>query len=670
MCGIAGYWGPLSSERVAWMTRLLAHRGPDAEGIWTSPTSPMSLGNRRLKILDLSAMGHQPMTTSDGRFCLTYNGELYNHQELRVALEHKGYSFRSSSDTEVVLHALAAWGLEALTRLNGIYGFGLWDETTKRLLLVRDRLGVKPVYYAQQGDTLCFASEIKAILGSGSVQPKINREALESYLRLLWVPDPETLFDGVQKLEPGTSLLWDGERAKIQRYWDVPNAETDMPLDEAKERVQGALDSAVRRQLQSDVPVGAFLSGGIDSTAIVGLATQSNVKEVRTYTVRFRSEDRVEEGAVDDSKYSRLVADWAGVHHEEIVIAPDAATLLPRVVRHLEDPVADPAALNTLLICEAARSSSTVLLSGSGADELFGGYRKYPATVFASTYQRIPRIIRENLIGPAARHLPVLVGGVGLRGMRFAKKFLRYADDDVLDRFLGYSTYYDASELRSLMGGDAGSGVDRYIGLHRLRASWDSRASEDLINRMLYLDLKYYLPGLGLSYMDKASMAASVEVRVPLLDDNVVDVVSRLPGHLKVQGMATKVILRHALRGRIPDVVLSREKAPFAAPVRSWLRGPLAPMVGDLLNPVRVGARGLLDPILVQRMVEEHDRGAEDHSLRVWALLTLEIWLQEFFDTDVVYKRPEGWSLDDPTSMSLTGSPSLPLEVSPETAHP
>ena len=652
------------------MTRLLAHRGPDAEGTWASSSSPVALGNRRLRILDLSTMGHQPMVSPDGRLCLTYNGELYNYRELRDALERKGHTFRSTSDTEVLLHALEVWGLDALTRLNGIFAFGLWDEMTKRLVLGRDRLGVKPVYYAHRGDSFCFASEIKSILASGLLVPRINREALESYLRLLWVPEPGTLFEGVNKLEPGTTLVWDGERATIQRYWDVPTSEPEVPAGEAADRVLDSLESAVKRQLQSDVPVGAFLSGGIDSTAIVGLASQLNVKEVRTYTIRFRSEDRIEEGAVDDSKYSRFVADWAGVQHEEIVIAPDAAALLPKIVRHLEDPVADPAAINTLLICEAARSSSTVLLSGSGADELFGGYRKYPATVLASTYQRIPRLIRENLIGPAARHLPVLVGGVGLRGMRFAKKFLRYADGDALDRFLGYSTYYDGAELVDLLGGDTGKSADPYIGLHRLKASWDSRASEDLISRMLYLDLKYYLPGLGLSYMDKASMAASVEVRVPLLDDGVVDVVSRLPGHLKVNGMSTKVILRRALKGKIPDVILNREKAPFAAPVRSWLRGPLESMVGDLLHTDRVMARGLLNPTVVQRMVREHNRGVEDHSLRLWALLTLEVWLQEFFDQNLVYKRPENWSPDEPENISTQDSMPAPLEVSPETAHP
>ena len=656
MCGIAGFFGSSAGLRTAWMTRLLAHRGPDDEGVWASTASPMALGNRRLKILDLSSLGHQPMVSRDGRWALTFNGEIYNYVELRRELEGRGQVFHSRSDTEVLLHVLTTWGTDGLARLNGIFAFGLWDDHNRRLLLGRDRLGVKPIYYASQDDSFCFASEIAAILGSGLIEPEIDPTALESYLRLLWVPEPGTLFAGIRKLNPGAILVWDGVRSKVEPYWDVPSPEGPVPLDQAAEQVAATLESAVRRQLRSDVPVGAFLSGGIDSTAIVGLAAQINVKEVRTYTIRFRPEDRVEEGSFDDSKYSRLVAEWLGTRHEEIVIAPDVVELLPKIVRHLEDPVADPAALNTFLICEAARSSSTVLLSGTGGDELFGGYRKYPATLFAAKYQRIPRFVRERMIGPLARRLPPVVGGVGLRRVRFAKKFLRYADNEAFDRFVGYSTYYDGAELEELLGGNPGRDVDPYIGLHSLKEAWDSRPSDDLISRMLYLDLKYYLPGLGLAYMDKASMAASVEVRVPLLDDDVVDAVSRLPGNLKVEGMATKVVLRQALRGKIPEIVLKRQKAPFAAPVRSWLRGPLAPMVADCLHPSRTLTRGLVNPAVVHRLIREHNRGAEDHSLRLWALLTLEVWLQEFFDSTATYKMPENWSQDAAISISSEGT--------------
>jgi asparagine synthase (glutamine-hydrolysing) len=610
------------------------------------------------------------MVSPDGRWILTFNGEIYNYIELRRELERQGCTFKSRSDTEVLLHTLITWGRDGLARLNGIFGFALWDEHSGRLLVGRDRLGVKPVYYATQGESFCFASEIKAILGSGLIEPKIDPAALESYLRLLWVPEPGTLFAGIRKLDPGATLLWDGKRALVERYWDVPAPEGPVAMDEAAQRVGAALESAVKRQLRSDVPVGAFLSGGIDSTAIVGLAAKLNLKEVRTYTIRFRSEDRVGEGAVDDSKYSRLVAEWAGVRHEEIVISPDVVSLLPKIVRHLEDPVADPAALNTLLICEAARSSSTVLLSGSGGDELFGGYRKYPATMFAARYQRIPKFVRERFVNPLARRLPVQIGGVGLREVRFAKKFLRYADHDAFDRFLGYSTYYDAVELQELLGGDPSQDVDQYRGLHPLKTAWDSQGSADLITRMLYLDLKYYLPGLGLAYMDKASMAASVEVRVPLLDDEVVDVVSRLPADLKVKGMSTKVVLREALRGKIPEFVLKRPKAPFAAPVRSWLKGPLAPMVAEFMRPSSISARGLLNPAVVQALILEHNRGAEDNSLRLWALLTLEVWLQEFIDTSAAYRMPADWSSASAIDLSPPRCATDTLGVSRETARP
>lgn len=643
MCGIAGFYGPDAPARARWMTRQLVHRGPDDEGVWSSTSKPFALGNRRLKIIDLSPLGHQPMRSPNGRWVLTYNGEIYNYLELRSELSSAGYSFRSQTDTEVLLAALITWGMAALDRLNGVFAFGLWDEEEGRLILARDRLGVKPLYYAIDGNQLSFGSEVSAILASGLVEPKIDQDALLGFLRLLWVPEPKTLFSRILKLQPGHTLAWNGTQARIARYWDVPIAESHEARDVAaiSEELTAALKSAVHRQLRADVPVGIFLSGGLDSTAILHLAAESGGRSLRAYSVGLSPTSRSEEGALDDVQYARIAARAYGIPHQEIVLSPNVTELLPKMVRHLEDPVADPAAINCYLICKAARETSTVLLSGTGADELFGGYRKYAAAWLGSRYRQLPAMLRRAILEPLSRGLPVALGNTGLRQVRMAKKFLRFAGASEFDRFLGYSSYYEAGELAALLMGEPGRGADPHLGADALSQAWGQRNSDQVIDRMTYVDLKYYLPGLGLAYMDKASMAASVEVRVPLIDDALVDMVARLPDKFKVRGLHTKVILRACMRGRIPDVILNRPKAPFSAPIRSWLRRDLAGMVKEYLDSGQVKARGFLDHRVVHRIIDEHRRGREDHSLRIWALLTLEVWSQEFIDGRARFRMPD-----------------------------
>jgi len=643
MCGIAGLIGTEPTRRVAGMTRLLAHRGPDDEGVWSSRRWPAALGNRRLQILDLSPLGHQPMASPDGRWALTYNGEIYNYVELRRELESRGHAFRSKTDTEVLLAALVEWGIGALDRLRGMFAFALWDDRDGTLTLARDRLGIKPLYYACSGESIAFGSEIKAVLASGLVEPRLDPEALRGYLRLLWVPEPRTMLEGVRKVPPGCYLTWRSGVFTIQRYWDVPpmEPETDLSDVEVIDRLRQTLDLAARRQLRSDVPVGILLSGGLDSTAVLHAATAAGVTQLRSYSIAFRSSDRLREGALDDARFARLAASALGARHTEIELTPDVVSLLPKIVRHLEDPVADPAAINTYLLCQAARETSTVLLSGAGGDELFGGYTKYLSTLLASRYQELPMALRRHAVEPLFRGLPVALGSVGLRSVRFAKKFLKYAGASPLDRFLGYSTYYDGAELEELLGGDPHGDVDGGAGVQALREAWEGRGASHLVDRMSYVDLRYYLPDLGLLYADKAGMAASVEIRVPLLDDDVVDLVARLPARLRIHGVDTKILLRRAMRGRIPESILKRPKAPFSAPLRAWLRGPLRPLVSEYLDPGRVMERSLMNPGVVRRLVEEHRRGREDHSLRIWALLTLETWLQEFCDDRDRYRVPD-----------------------------
>jgi len=642
VCGIAGGLGEGIAPEVGWMTRLLSHRGPDDEGVWTSKRFPIALGNRRLKILDLSSQGHQPMCSEGGRWALTFNGEIYNHPELRDEVEGCGWRFRSQTDTETVLASLIAWGPGALRRMEGMFALAFWDDEERRLLLARDRLGIKPLYYARSREGFAFASEIKAVLGSGVVSPRLDPAALVSYLRLLWVPEPGTLFDGIRKVPPASYLTLQAGQETIRSYWEIPTPDPDpASLPDAAERLRDALEHAVARQLLADVPVGAFLSGGLDSTALVMLAARNPAREIRTYSIGFSPSDLRRDGAADELRYARIAARAAGTQHQEIVLASDVGSLLRRLVRMLEDPVADPAAINAFLLCEAARPTSTVLLSGTGGDEVFGGYRKYLGTLLGEQYRSLPRAARA-LLEPAVRALPIRVGGAGLRPVRFLKKLMEHAAKPTLSRFLGYSTYFSARELASLIEAPAVPLSDELAGLTALRDAWHARGTDDIVDRMTYLDLKFYLPGLGLAYMDKASMGASVEVRVPLLDEAVVDLAARLPAAYKIAGANSKVVFRESVRDLVPREILRRPKAPFFAPVGTWLRDGLHSLTTDLLDERRVRARGILRPDGVNRLLREHATGQMDHGLRIWSLLTLELWMQEFVDGARQFAPPKG----------------------------
>ena len=646
MCGITGGLGEGIAPEVGWMTRLLSHRGPDDEGVWISRRFPVSLGNRRLKILDLSSSGHQPMSSDNGRWTLTFNGEIYNHPTLRSDLESRGWRFRSQTDTETVLASLVTWGPNALRRIQGMFALALWDDEERRLLLARDRLGIKPLYYARSKAGFAFASEIKAILGSGVVSPALDQRALVSYLRLLWIPEPGTLFEGIQKLPPASYLTLQAGREEVVSYWEIPTPDPEpATLPEAAARLRDALEHAVARQLRADVPVGAFLSGGLDSTALVMLAAGDPAREIRTYSIGFAPSDLRRDGAADELRYARLAAQAAGTKHEEIVLSSDVGGLLRRVVRMLEDPVADPAAINAFLLCEAARPTSTVLLSGTGGDEVFGGYRKYLGTMLGERYRSLPRAAR-GILEPAVRSLPLRVGATGLRPIRFLKKLMEHAAKPTLSRFLGFSTYFTAGELATLIEAPAVPLTDEFAGLTALRDAWDARGTDDLVDRMTYLDLKFYLPGLGLAYMDKASMGASVEVRVPLLDEAVVDLAMRLPAAYKIAGTKSKIVFRESVRDFVPREILRRPKAPFFAPVGTWLRDGLQSLCAELLDGRMVRARGILREEGVAKLLREHASGRSDHGLRIWALLTLELWMQEFVDGARQFSPPKRETAD------------------------
>ena len=638
MCGICGTVGRADERELGLMTDAMAHRGPDGRGVVTfGGTPPAGLGNRRLAILDPTPAGAQPMSFRD-RWWITYNGELYNFRELRAELEAVGERFESDCDTEVLLRLFALHGPEMLARLNGVFAFAVWDDLEKKLFLARDRLGVKPLYLARARSVFGFASELRSLLPlvGGA---RLDETALADYLTHLWVPDPRTAFRGIEKLPPGHCAWVDNDRTEIRQYWDLDFSPDERPEREWVDAVADAVTRSVRRQMVSDVPLGAFLSGGVDSSAIVA-AMAATADPVSTYTIGFEAEDLRHEIVPDDIRHARRVAMLFRTEATELMLEPDVLNLLPKAVSHLEEPVADPAAISTYLICRAASERRMpVMLSGMGGDELFAGYPRYLAYRVSRTLDHAP----PPLVRLAERSVSAVAhpGRPGrLRGpRRNLWKFTRASGLPPLERYLSFSSYYSASELGDLVTPELGAVLDGYDPLARHRAYIESDSGRDELSNLLYLDAKTFLPCLNLTYTDKMSMAASVEVRVPLLDDELVALAARIPSSLKLRGTRRKYVFKKSQERVLPQSIVWRRKAGFGAPVRAWLGRDLAPMVSDLLSEATVSRRGLVRPAAVRRLLDENASGEADRSLQIYALLALELWQQTFIDRPWTFDR-------------------------------
>jgi asparagine synthase (glutamine-hydrolysing) len=634
MCGICGIAGREDEALVRQMTSAIAHRGPDGEGVESfagrDGRTPATLGHRRLSIIDPSERGAQPMPSADGRYWITYNGELYNFRALRAELESAGTRFRSECDTEVLVEMFARFGPEMVSRLDGIFAFAIWDTRTSSLFLARDRLGVKPLYLAEIGGELLFGSEVKALLPA-LPGVRLRPEAVADFLTFLWVPEPETMFEGVTMLPAGHSAVWREGRLSVEQYWDLEFATEERSEREWVELVREAVASSVSSQTISDVPLGAFLSGGVDSSAIVGELSRE-LDGVTTYTVGFDPEDLGHEIVPDDVRYARTVASEFSVDYHETMLRPDLVDLLPKLVWHMDDPVADPAAISTYLICRAARERLTVILSGMGGDEIFAGYPRHLAAAIGRTADLAPRSLRRGLRRLAEERLTM--GRPGrLRGpRRNLMKLMRGIDAGPDERYLTYSSYYRPEELSRLLSGELRAVVGDHDPFRHHRAHLEKVAGEHWLNRILYLDQKTFLPNLNLTYTDKMSMAASTEVRVPLLGNDLVELAGRIPAGLKLRRTQRKYVFKRSQEGLLPDEVIWRPKAGFGAPVRAWLVNELKPMVDEVLSPESVRSRGLVDADEVQRLIRAGDEGTEDNALRIWALLTLELWQQAFLD--------------------------------------
>jgi asparagine synthase (glutamine-hydrolysing) len=640
MCGIVGVinWG--DSAALGRMNTVQAHRGPDDEGTWQTRLPDggfMGLGSRRLAILDLSPAGRMPMSTPDGRLTITYNGEVYNYPELRRELESKGYQFRSRSDTEAVLYLYQEYGAASVKRLSGMFAFAIWDDTRKELFLARDHFGIKPLYYCHQGTRFAFASEIKALLEIPEMPRRMNLRALNQYLTFLWVPDPLTMFDEIVKLPAGHFAFYRDGDLRVEQYWDLqfPGADHDFKAKEAEltTELRERFIASVKSQLLSDVPVGSFLSAGLDSSSIVAAMSQASSAPTRTYTIAFPDKYRMGEVTLDDTDVSRRTANHFGCDHTEIVVEPDVVDLLPKLVWHMDEPVADPAIIAAYLVNREASKKVTVLLSGVGGDELFAGYRKHAAYDLAQKYQRIPIALREKIIEPLVMSLPSM-RGTSIKGhVRLAKKMARSGSLSPRDYFLMNSTYLTDDQKETLYAPGMRERINGNGPWSRHLDYFEQVSGADFLNQMLYLDTKAFMVSLNLTYNDKMSMASSVEVRVPFLDWELVEwVASNVPPNLKLHAGTTKHILREAMRQLLPEEVLQQKKAGFGAPADYWLANDLREMVDDLLSESTIKSRAVFNPAAVRRLVDEQRSGRQDWSAQVWQFLTLELWMQTFID--------------------------------------
>jgi asparagine synthase (glutamine-hydrolysing) len=625
MCGIAGCYQQADGQKLAdIMTDRIAHRGPDSTGSWNYADERVSvnLGFRRLSIIDLSAAADQPMR-KDG-LSLIFNGELYNYRAVRAELAARGVQFRTQSDTEVVLEAWRCWGPAALQRFRGMFAFALVDERTGELVLARDPFGIKPLYYLPRGSGVVFASELKAIVAAAGSELRIEPGALIASMLYYWLPEQRCAIDKVRKLPGGSWAVFrpDGT-SSVERYWRVEEVAAEAAAGPAAD-LREVIEESVTAHLVADVPISSFLSGGLDSSIVTVLAHQSDA-QIDAYTITFRPEDQRLEAMPDDAIYARKVAQRYGIELHEIEISPDIVSMLPRMVEVLDEPIGDPAAINTVLMCEAARARGVkVILSGMGADELFGGYRKHLACLLASRYGRLPGPLRRGLIRPAVNALPVSAAGHGLRYARWAKRFLTFAELPEEPRFRRSYTLYDPAELTALVSPDLARHVADVIGEHA--GIYADNTLDDEVNRMCLADARLFLPGLNLAYTDRSSMAASVEVRVPFVDPEVARAAFSIGGSAKIRGRQQKVALKQAAEHWLPREIVHRPKASFSAPLRAWVRHDLRDLINDVLVSGELVDTGMIRRDALAQLIADDRAGREDRSKQIWQLLTLELW--------------------------------------------
>jgi asparagine synthase (glutamine-hydrolysing) len=631
MCGLTGFSGDFDAELLERMNAAIAHRGPDDAGMCLLPDERVGLAHRRLSIIDLSPRGHQPMWDVTKTVATVYNGEIYNYRELRQELLDDGFRFHSDCDTEVLLNLYLRDGDKMLTRLNGIFAFALWDSRTKSLMLARDGVGVKPMYYAETPRGMLFSSELKSLLHEPSLDRTLDNRAIYHHLVYLWCPSPLTMLESVKKLEPGHALrIVSGRIVDHWEFYDLPFDQeiVDWPEQDAIVQVRKYLRRAVERQLVSDVPVGAFLSGGLDSSSVVAMAQRAmGDNKLQCFTIGFSGPEAVVEGMAQDLPHARHVAEQLGVDLHTIYVGPEMVDELQTMLFHLDEPLGDPAPINALFISRLAREHGIkVLLSGAGGDDIFTGYRRHHALIREPYWSWLPGFIRSGVRRASSTLRPT----TELR--RRVAKALRYADADGDDRIARYFEWtppdlLEPALMPELREANRASDIDP-VALAFGKLGPDVPA----LNRMLYLEGKFFLTDHNLNYVDKVSMANGVEVRVPLLDPDLMALAARLPLAYKQRGRIGKWVLRRAMEPYLPQSVIHRTKTGFGAPLRHWLKNDLRPIVDEVLSDASLEARGLFDPEGVRRLVEMDRRTDIDATYTIFSLICIELWCRMFID--------------------------------------
>lgn len=621
MCGIAGIWNyrshrPVSDSELRALSDCIKHRGPDDEGLWSN--EEVGLAFRRLSIIDLAG-GHQPLCNEDGTVWLVFNGEIYNFRDLRPLLQAKGHTFSTNTDSEVIIHAYEEYGVDCLHHLDGMFAFAIWDERHHRLFAARDRLGKKPLVYAETDEGVAFASEIRALVGHAGVSREIDLEGLADYLTLGYITSPVTVYRAVRKLPPGHYLILEAGERRIVRYWSL-QYDTDNTLTEGEaiEAVRREVRAAVEARLVSDVPLGAFLSGGIDSSIVVGLMAGMIDEPVRTFSIGFFDHDH------NELPFARLVANRFGTEHHEFVVEPNMVDTLPRIAAQYGEPFADSSALPTFFLSELTRQHVTVALSGDGGDELFGGYYRYGPALKSAQWDNLPQPVRRGGSWIAS-HLPDST----LRYRRFAQFRVMAGTSSLAQRYRYWITGGGGQEIAGLLRGPLADALESAQTYRRSIEPWlESPQATDPLNRMLLADTMTYLPDDILVKVDIASMAHSLEVRCPLLDHHVAELAARIPPGLKRHGTTGKYILRRAFDELLPPPAANRAKRGFSIPLARWLREDLYPMTHDLLLSGHGITDGYFDRSALERLLTDHRAARADCSGVLWSLLMFELWFR------------------------------------------
>ncbi len=626
MCGITGFIepGPRANQReiLHRMTHALRRRGPDDEGFYHD--AHLALGIRRLSVIDLRT-GQQPISNEDGTVLAALNGEIYNFRALRLELQGLGHRFQTASDAEVLVHAYETYGPECVARLDGMFAFAIWDAVRRTLVLARDRMGEKPLYYSAGADAFVFGSELRAVLEHPAVPRELSLESLVRYLAFEYVPAPHSILAGIAKLPPGHMLtISPGSKPDIIQYWDLPfNPDYSVSEHEWVERLRAQLEASVRQRIEADVPLGFFLSGGVDSSAIVAVAARlSGTQPLKTFSLGFA------ESSYDERPFARAMARHCGTEHSEMVFSSaDAAALIENVGDLLDEPLVDSSFLPFYALARFARKEVTVALSGDGGDELFCGYPTFLADSGSRWVQRLP----QALVSWGRRAVDSLPPSSQYGSIEsLLKQFVRglgYAPEVRTQLLLGGLTGLERSALLSAAVREASAGFDPYEDLTRVVAELPELNSVD---RLIYQHCKFYLADQNLATVDRASMASGLEVRAPFLDHALVELAGRIPAHLKLSGWKTKHILKRALQGALPARIIHRRKQGFGVPIAAWLRGPLRHALEERLAPERVAHRGLFEPATTRRLVEEHVAGHRDHRKILWGLLMFDAWCDRY----------------------------------------